>query len=49
VAFLRQAVRQGYRDAASLRKDAALAPLRQREDFRQLLAELDAQAAPKDK
>lgn len=49
VAFLRQAVHQGYRDGASLRKDNGLDPLRQREDFQQLLAELNAQAVPKSK
>jgi hypothetical protein len=40
VALLREAVAQGYRDAAALHKDARLDALRSRDDFRRLLAEL---------
>jgi serine/threonine protein kinase len=44
--FLREAVERGWRDAAMyLTRDPALAPLRQRDDFKKLLAEV--QAAPK--
>jgi tetratricopeptide (TPR) repeat protein len=37
--LLREAVSKGYKDVARLRKDAALAPLRQREDFQKLVAQ----------
>ncbi len=40
LATLRQAVRQGYRDAERLRRDRALAALRGRADFQELLADL---------
>ena len=40
--MLRGAVTKGYRDAASMNKDSDLAPLRGRDDFKQLLAELKA-------
>jgi hypothetical protein len=40
--LLRDAVAKGYKDVAHLRKDTALAPLRPREDFRKLVAELEA-------
>jgi hypothetical protein len=49
LAALRQAVAKGYKDAASLKKDPALDPLRQRDDFRQLLAELEAAQPEKKK
>jgi tetratricopeptide (TPR) repeat protein len=39
--LLREAVRMGYQDVPHLKKDAALAPLRPREDFQQLVAELE--------
>jgi hypothetical protein len=41
LALLRTAVARGYRDAAHIRKDADLDPLRGRDDFQQLLAELE--------
>jgi hypothetical protein len=41
VALLREAVRHGFRDAEQLRRDADLAPLRDEDDFRALLAELE--------
>jgi serine/threonine-protein kinase len=41
LAALRQAVAKGYKDAALLRKDPDLDPLRTREAFRKLLAELE--------
>jgi serine/threonine protein kinase len=41
VALLRQATQAGYKDLAQLRKDAFLNPLRQREDFTKLIAELE--------
>jgi tetratricopeptide (TPR) repeat protein len=48
LAALRQAVAGGHRDAAQLRKDPALDPLRDRADFKKLLADLEkAPAAPK--
>jgi tetratricopeptide (TPR) repeat protein/tRNA A-37 threonylcarbamoyl transferase component Bud32 len=40
VALLRQAVQAGYKNVALLKKDPDLDPLRQREDFQMLLAEL---------
>jgi tetratricopeptide (TPR) repeat protein len=39
---LRQAVARGYKDADHLKKDTDLDPLRGRDDFRQLLAEVEA-------
>jgi tetratricopeptide (TPR) repeat protein len=45
---LRQAAAKGYKDIAHLQRDKDLDALRQREDFRTLLAELE-KAAPKDK
>ena len=41
IALLRQAVARGYQDAAQLKKDANIEPLRGRDDFRKLLAELE--------
>jgi serine/threonine-protein kinase len=38
---LRQALAKGYQDAAHMQKDTDLDPLRGRDDFRKLLAELD--------
>jgi serine/threonine-protein kinase len=42
VALLREAVARGFRNAAHLRLDSDLTPLRKRDDFRKVLAELDA-------
>jgi tetratricopeptide (TPR) repeat protein len=39
--LLREAVSKGYRDAARMKKDTDLDPLRQREDFQKLIAELE--------
>jgi eukaryotic-like serine/threonine-protein kinase len=49
VAVLREAVAKGYKDVAHLKKDTDLDPLRGRDDFKKLLAELEAKskAAPK--
>ena len=41
MALLKQAVAKGYKDAAHMKKDKDLDPLREREDFKQLLAELE--------
>jgi serine/threonine-protein kinase len=41
--LLRQALTRGYKDAAHLQKDADLAPLRGREEFRRLLSDLERQ------
>ncbi|HMP04559.1 MAG TPA: tetratricopeptide repeat protein, partial [Gemmatales bacterium] len=40
--MLRDAVSKGFKDAAKLKNDANLAPLRQREDFKKLMQELEA-------
>ena len=42
VALLKQAVAKGYKDAAQLKKDAALDALRDRADFKALMKELEA-------
>ncbi len=39
--FLRDAVSKGYKDVAKMKKDTDLDPLRQREDFQKLVAELE--------
>jgi hypothetical protein len=39
--LLRAAVSKGYKDAAHMKKDTDLDPLRQREDFQKLVAELE--------
>jgi hypothetical protein len=39
---LRQAIQAGYRDVRHMKADSDLDPLRQRQDFQELLAELDA-------
>jgi serine/threonine-protein kinase len=39
--LLRQAVSKGYKDAVHMKKDTGLEPLRQREDFQKLIAELE--------
>jgi hypothetical protein len=46
VALLRQAVQAGYKDVAQLKRDDDLDPLRQRDDFKMLLAELDKGKEP---
>jgi hypothetical protein len=38
---LREAVSKGYKDVRLMKKDADLNPLRQREDFQKLVAELE--------
>jgi serine/threonine protein kinase len=40
--LLRDAVSKGYKDVARMKKDTDLDPLRQREDFQELVAELEA-------
>jgi eukaryotic-like serine/threonine-protein kinase len=45
--WLHKAVAAGYKDAAHMKKDADLDFLRDREDFKKLLAELEAKATPK--
>jgi tetratricopeptide (TPR) repeat protein len=47
VALLRQALDRGYPGGAFVRKNPDLGPLRQRDDFRQLLAELEAKSGKK--
>jgi serine/threonine-protein kinase len=49
LAALRQAVAKGYKDADHLKKDPDLDPLRGRDDFLKLLAELEAAARPKER
>jgi hypothetical protein len=44
LAMLRTAVAKGFQDAAQLKQDPDLDPLRKREDFRKLLADLEAKA-----
>ena len=39
--LLRDAVSKGYKDAPHMKKDTDLDPLRQREDFEKLIAELE--------
>src|SRR5262249_9112834 len=39
--LLRDAVSKGYKDVAHLKKDTGLEPLRQRDDFQKLVAELE--------
>jgi tetratricopeptide (TPR) repeat protein/tRNA A-37 threonylcarbamoyl transferase component Bud32 len=45
MAMLREAVARGFHDAAHLKNDPDLAPLRKREDFQKLLAELEKAGA----
>ena len=47
MALLRKAVDMGYLDAVAVRTDSALDPLRQREDFKKLLTELEQKSAAK--
>ena len=44
VGLLRQAIAKGYQDADHMAKDADLDPLRKREDFQKLLADLRAKS-----
>ncbi len=44
MAMLQQAVAQGYKDAAHMRQNPDLEPLRAREEFRKLLANLEGKA-----
>jgi hypothetical protein len=48
VKILRDAVAKGYRDAAHIEKNTSFDPLRARDDFKTLLAELRATGAKKD-
>jgi tetratricopeptide (TPR) repeat protein len=45
--LLQKAVKAGFKDAAHMRTDADLASLREREDFKKLLADLEAKFPPK--
>jgi tetratricopeptide (TPR) repeat protein len=47
VEMLQRAVKAGYTDAAHMKKDTDLAPLRDREDFKKLIAELEKTPEPK--
>ena len=49
MATLRQAVQNGYKDAAHMKKDTDLDPLRSRLDFQKLLKELEVKVAPESK
>ena len=42
--LLHKAVKAGYKDAAHMKKDTDLDPLRDREDFKKLIAELEKKA-----
>ena len=42
MAMLRDAVAKGYKDADHMKKDKDLDPLREREDFKKVVAELEA-------
>ena len=44
MATLKQAVQNGYKNADHIKKDTDLDPLREREDFKKLLAELEEKA-----
>ena len=44
---LQEAVKAGYKDASHMAKDVALGPLRDRDDFKRLLADLQAKVPPK--
>ncbi len=45
--WLQKAVQAGYKDAAHMKRDTDLDPLRDREDFKKLLAELEAKKVEK--
>ena len=42
--MLRAAVKKGFQDAGQMKRDANLSPLRSRDDFKELLADLEAKA-----
>ncbi len=44
--FLHKSVTSGFNNAAHMTKDSDLDPLREREDFKKLIAELETKAAP---
>jgi hypothetical protein len=44
MATLKAAVAKGYKNLAQMKKDTDLDPLRQRDDFKKLMAELEAKA-----
>ena len=44
LALLRQAVARGFKNAADMKREPALEPLRGREEFKTLLAELEEKA-----
>jgi hypothetical protein len=48
IQLLRQAVGKGFKDAALVKRDTDLDALRERDDFKKLLAELEAAARPKE-
>ena len=45
--WLLKAVQAGYKDAAHMKKDTDLDPLRERDDFKKLIAELEKKAEKK--
>ena len=45
MAMLRDAIAKGFKDVAHMKKDTDLHPLRQREDFKKLVAELEKKNA----
>ncbi len=45
--LLQKAVKAGYKDAKHIRKNTDLDPLRERDDFKKLMAELEAKFPPK--
>jgi tetratricopeptide (TPR) repeat protein len=47
VELVRKAIAAGFRDVADLKRNRFLAPVRQREDFKQVVAELEKKLAPK--
>jgi serine/threonine-protein kinase len=49
VGLLRQAIAKGYKDTAHIKEDADLDALRRRDDFKKLVADLEAATKPKDK
>ena len=47
MALLQQAVKGGFKDDAHMKQDTDLDPLRDREDFKKLMAELEKPAEKK--